>query len=128
MPTTKRCRQESSSDLEDDSCERSTSSCILARRRKTRRRVVTTLPDHVRQQLVESFGNVDIEGEGRVNRFKLVEMAKEVYRPSDSEVLNVRHYFSSVLGCSELQSPQPSFDGFVAMFKRAVGRGAAAAE
>jgi len=114
----KRSREQSASEHDDSSSDQDLPSQIIARRRKTRRRAVTTLPDHARQQLSEAFGNVDIQGEGRVNRFKLLEIVKEVYRPTATEVTNVLRYFDGVEGCSELKDGGTvSFEGFVAMFK-----------
>lgn len=103
----------------DDYCssDQDTPSLIIARRRKSRRRAVCPLPDYVRQQLTQAFGNVDIQGEGRVNRFKLLEIVKEVYHPTDAEVNNVIEYFKSVPCCSQLEhNGEVSFECFAAMF------------
>merc|ERR1712070_698948 len=54
----------------------------MAKRRRTRRRTITTLPDHVREQLVQAFSQVDVEGTGQVHRLKLVEIVKEAYKPT----------------------------------------------
>jgi len=62
---------------------------VVARRRKARTRTITTLPDHMREQLIASFSNIDIEGIGRVNRYKLADIVREAYYPTDAEVANV---------------------------------------
>lgn len=93
------------------------SSRIEARRRRCRTRPVTTLPDHVRAQLVNAFANVDLEGDGRVNRFKLVELVKEAYRPTDVEVHNVQTFFQSQSAPAQVVCGDAmSFEGFAAMF------------
>jgi len=66
---------------------------IIARRRKGRSTNVHTLPDHVRQRLMETFSTVDIEGTGRVQASKVIEIAKQGYLPTPQEVDNVRRYF-----------------------------------
>lgn len=110
----KRCRQEN---IVDEDENLAIPSRIIARRRKSRRPAVTTLPDHVREQLVEAFGNVDIQGEGRVNRFKLLEIVKEVYQPTERAVSNVERHLSRQLRCTELDSGRhPSFKSFVTVF------------
>jgi len=96
---------------------------IVARRRKSRTRTVTTLPDHVRTQLVQAFSNVDIEGDGRVNRFKLIEIVREAYRPTDTEVGNVELYLKQLPGCGQLfveEQHEVSFENFEAVFAAVV--------
>jgi len=95
---------------------------IMAKRRRTRRRTITTLPDHVREQLVQAFSQVDVEGTGQVHRLKLVEIVKEAYRPTEQEVRNVELYLTRHDECRShlFGDREISFEGFVALFNAVV--------
>lgn len=96
---------------------------IMAKRRRTRRRTITTLPDHVREQLVQAFSQVDVEGTGQVHRLKLVEIVKEAYRPTEQEVRNVELYLTRHDECKAHlfgDRDDISFEGFVALFNAIV--------
>jgi len=89
---------------------------VVSRRRKTRTRTITTLPDHVRDQLVTSFANIDIEGVGRVNRYKLVDIVREMYIPSDAEVLNVEKFIGQSSQADCVQKEDVDYDRFKTLF------------
>lgn len=89
---------------------------VVSRRRKTRTRTITTLPDHVRDQLVTSFANIDIEGVGRVNRYKLVDIVREMYIPSDAEVLNVEQFIGQSSQADCTQKEVVDYDRFKTLF------------
>lgn len=89
---------------------------VVSRRRKTRTRTITTLPDHIRDQLVTSFANIDIEGVGRVNRYRLVDIVREMYIPSDAEVLNVEKFIGQSSQGDSAQKEDVDYNRFKTIF------------
>merc|ERR1711865_29318 len=91
---------------------------IMAKRRRSRRRTITTLPDHVKDQLVHAFSQVDVTGEGKVHRLKLVEIVKEAYHPTEAEVKNIEEYL--IRSDKPLFNAEITFESFVMIFDAVV--------
>eukprot|EP00658_Telonema_sp_P-2_P003441 TRINITY_DN11274_c0_g1_i1.p1 TRINITY_DN11274_c0_g1~~TRINITY_DN11274_c0_g1_i1.p1 ORF type:complete len:283 (-),score=43.95 TRINITY_DN11274_c0_g1_i1:209-1057(-) len=99
-----------------------TGSPTVRRRRRNRRQTITALPDHVHAQLVETFANADVEGHGFVNRFKMVEVVRAAYQPTEREVANVSTYLASGLALQERVGERLSLENFHNVVKLVIAK------